>query len=408
MIASATLRGCADCGRLHVTSAVHAGETLSCVRCESELEHTAGRSVGLAFAFASATFLLLIPACGLPLVRTWVLGASRQSVVGSSATAMLRDGWPEMAAAIGLFILVLPFVRYGLLAAVTGSLLAGRRPPWLGPAFRWANALQPWSMTDVFLVAFLVAFWRLRAAVEVDLGVGGACLVAAGVLALFTRAALDKAQVWRAIAPDTPAREVRDGDVVACTGCELVRPATETGRACPRCASALRRRRPEAAGRALALIAAGALLYIPANLLPLTTLPIGLQSLKYTVLQGVMDLVQAKLLVLAAIVFVASFAIPILKLAGLAWCVGSVLKGSRDRLRAKTRAYRMVEEIGRWSMIDPFVISIIAPVMTYNQFILARAEPGAPFFTGVVVATMLASRSFDPRRLWDAASEHRT
>ena len=404
MIASATLRGCGDCGRLQLAPALRPGETLSCSRCDSELEHTAGRSLALAFAFASATFLMLIPANLFPLVRTWVLGASRESVLASSVTGMLRDGWPEVAVVMALVVVALPFVRYGLLTAVTGALLMGRRPSWLGRAFRWSNALQPWAMTEVFLVAFLVAFWRLHSAVQVDLGLGGKCLVAAGTLALFTRAALDKFEVWRAIGPEeSAALEPGAAEALTCTGCELVLPDAEHGRPCPRCTATLRRRRPEAVGRSAALILAGALLYIPANLLPLTTLPIGLQSLKYTVLEGVVDLVQAKLLVLAGIVFVASFAIPILKLAGLSWCVQSVMRGSSRRLRGKTWAYRTVEEIGRWSMIDPFVISIIAPVMTYNAFITARAEPGAPFFTGVVILTMLASRSFDPRRLWDAA-----
>ena len=403
LTASATLRGCGDCGRLQISPVFRSGEVISCERCDAELEHGLGRSIGLAFAFSTATVLLLVPANLFPFVRTWVLGASRQSVLASSVGAMLRDGWPEVAIAIGLAAVVLPFVRFGLLSAVTGTLLAGRRPAWLGRAFRIANALQPWAMTEVFLLAFLVAFWRLRAAVVIELGVGGVCLVAAGIGALLTRAALDKSQVWRAIAPDTPAVPRPAADALTCTGCELVRPATEEGQACPRCAGALRRRRPEAAWRALALILGGMLLYIPANLLPLTTLPIGLQSIKYTVLEGVIDLVQAKLLVLAIIVFTASFAIPVLKLAGLGWCVHSVLRRSQSHLRAKTRAYLLVEEIGRWSMVDPFVISIIAPVMTYNQFILARAEPGAPFFTGVVLLTMLASRSFDPRDLWDAA-----
>ena len=314
----------------------------------------------------------------------------------------MGDGWPEIAVPIALFAVVLPFVRYGLLTLVTGAILTGRRPPWLGRAFRWADALKPWAMTEVFLVAFLVAFWRLKAAVVVDLELGGRCFIAAGVLALLARASLDRADIWRAIGPDTPAEPPPGPDAVTCTGCELVRPAAEEGRACPRCGAGLRHRRPDAALRALALILAGAILYLPANIYPLTTLPIGLKSLKYTVLEGVIDLVQAKLLVLAVIVFVASFAIPILKLAGLSWCVGSVLGRSTARLRLKTRVYRVVEEVGRWSMIDPFVIAIIAPVMTYNQFIMARAEPGAPFFTGVVIVTMLASRSFDPRALWDA------
>jgi paraquat-inducible protein A len=83
--------------------------------------------------------------------------------------------------------------------------------------------------------------------------------------------------------------------------------------------------------------------------------------------------------------------------------VASVLTRSRRFLVAKTRAYRLVEEIGRWSMIDPFVIGAFVPVMQYNDFVYARPEPAAVAFTAVVIVTMLAARLFDPRLMWDAA-----
>ena len=120
-------------------------------------------------------------------------------------------------------------------------------------------------------------------------------------------------------------------------------------------------------------------------------------------LEGVLDLANAKLPGLALIVFTASFAIPIAKLAGLSWCVGSVLRRSDTHLRAKTRAYRFVEEIGRWSMVDPFVIACFVPVTQYNSLLYGRAELAAPFFTGVVILTMIAADQFDPRLMWDAA-----
>ena len=235
IVAPATLRGCLDCGALQIAPPLVSGDALNCVECRTELERTAGRSIRAAFAFSAATLLMLAPANGFPFMRTWVLGDSRQSHLASSVTAMLRDGWPEIAAPIALFVLVLPVVRYGLLTVVLGALLARRRPKWLGRAFRYANALQPWAMVEVFLVAFMVAYGRLHASVVVEIGLGGRCFIAAGVLALFTRATLDKAQVWRAIGPDDPAVRPGAGDALTCTGCELVRPGAEEGRGCPRC-----------------------------------------------------------------------------------------------------------------------------------------------------------------------------
>ena len=191
--------------------------------------------------------------------------------------------------------------------------------------------------------------------------------------------------------------------MLTCTGCELALPLAHAGCVCPRCGAGVQVRKPEAVGRAGALTLAALLFYIPANLYPLATLPIGLTPTRYTVLQGVVDLVQAHLLSLALLVFCASFAIPFLKLVGLGWCIGSVLRRSTRALTFKTRLFQVVEEIGRWSMVDPFVIACFVPVMRYNALIYGRAEAAATPFTAVVVLTMTATRCFDPRLMWDTA-----
>ncbi len=394
--------GCPDCGALQATPAAVAGaRVISCAVCGSELERTTGRSLDAALACSAATLLLLFPANLLPFLTTSVFGVSRHSRLISSAAAMWSDGWAALGVVIALFVVVLPFARFGLLTAVLGSLKLGRRARWQGPAFRWANGLQQWAMLDVFLLGLLVCYERLRATIDVDVGVGAQCFIAAGVLTLLTRATLDKAAVWRLIGDDATGEA---GARVSCLACNRLEPAAREGQPCGRCGLKLEAREPESVVRALALTGAGVLLYIPANVYAIATLPIGLTPTKYNVLEGVKDLAQAGLLGLALLVFTASFAIPFLKLAGLGWCLSSVLRRSPDRLRLKTKAYRMVEEIGRWSMVDPFVIACFVPVMQYNSLIYGRAEPAAPFFTGVVVLTMIAARAFDPRLMWDAAA----
>ena len=372
---------------------------IRCVQCHSVLERSHGRSLVAALCCSLAALLLLIPANLAPFLTTSVLGVSRQSVLVSSAWAMQKDGWPLLALFIAAFVVVAPFLRFGLLSAILGMLQLGRRPAWLGQGFRWANLLQTWAMPDVFLLGLAVAYARLKASIAVDVGVGAVCFIGVGLLALFTRATLDKDAAWEAILPQP---EMPAADVVTCTSCDWLAPLHAAGDPCPRCAARLHARKPEAFGRASALSLAALLFYIPANLLPLATLPIGLTPTRYTVLQGVIDLAQAHLIGLALLVFCASFAIPFLKLAGLGWCLTSVLRRSDRRLRAKTRLFHIVEEIGRWSMVDPFVIACFVPVMQYNALIYGRAEPAATPFAMVVVLTMIATRCFDPRLMWDA------
>ena len=404
------LTGCPDCGALQRTPAPPRAGVVTCVTCASVLERTHGRSLTLALCCASAALLLLAPANLAPFLTTSVLGVSRQSVLVSSAMAMQDDGWPLLAIFIALFVVVFPVLRFGLLSAVLGLLHTRRRPRWLGRVFRYADTLQTWAMPDVFLLGLAVAYARLKASIDVEVGIGAMAFIAAGLLSLLTRAALDKGAVWEAILPQETGVQAVIADpvgTITCTACDWLAPVQHAGRACPRCAARLVSRKPEAVGRATALTLAALLFYLPANLLPLATLPIGLTPTRYTVLQGVVDLAQANLFGLALLVFCASFAIPFLKLIGLGVCVGSVFRRSGRGLKGKTRLYHVVEEIGRWSMVDPFVIACFVPVMQYNALIYGRAEAAATPFALVVVLTMLATRCFDPRLMWDAARSRR-
>ena len=395
--------GCPNCGALQMLSPDNGATVASCGVCRSVLERSNGRSLDGALACAAATLLLLLPANFLPFLTTSAVGVSRQSVLGSGAVYMWIDGWPWLAMAIGLFVVAFPLARFTLLTAVLGALRLGARPPWLGRAFRWANTLEQWSMPDVFLLALWVAYTRLAATITVQLQAGAICFIAAGLLSLVTRAALNRAAVWRAIRADA----VLASHVAACSclACDLIAPASAVGGPCERCGARLSARETDSIARTVALTTAGLLLYIPANIFAIATIPIGLHPTPYNILQGVIDLAKAGLYGLATLVFCASFTIPFLKLVGLGYCLLSVFRRSGKRLVLKTRVYKIVEEIGRWSMVDPFVIACFVPVMQYNNFIYGRAEPAAPAFAAVVILTMIAARTFDPRLMWDASGQ---
>lgn len=399
--ASVRVLACPDCGTRQRLPDCGARAVVRCVSCSGTLERTHGRSVRAALAMSAATLLLLIPANLSLFLRTDALGVSRSSHLGSAAGAMLTDGLPLLAAIVFLFVVLFPIARFALLTVVLGMLALGRRPRWLGRLFRYADKLQTWAMPDVFLLGLAVAYARLADSIAVKVGAGALCFIAAGVLALIVRATLDKSAVWEMIAPDRAPEPI--DQALECTACDLLVAPHRDGQPCPRCAAFVRRRKPEAMSRTIALTLAALLLYIPANIYPLATLPINYQPTTYTVLQGVIELARAGLWDLAILVFSASFLIPFLKLIGIGWCVLSVLRRSSRHLVLKTRTYRVVEEIGRWSMVDPFVIGAFVPVMNYNALIYGRAEAASVPFTLVVVLTIVSARTFDPRLMWDAA-----
>jgi paraquat-inducible protein A len=195
--------------------------------------------------------------------------------------------------------------------------------------------------------------------------------------------------------------------LVACHVCELVtrRPSGGAEGHCPRCGAHLHSRKPNAVARTWALLIAAAVLYLPANIEPvmITSSFLGTQS--DTILSGVAYLYYSGSWPLAALVFTASILVPLFKLLALGYLAASVQRRSRASLLQRTRLYRLLEVVGRWSMLDVFVVMVLAALVNMGALANIQAGQGAMFFGGVVVLTMLASMSFDPRLIWDATGE---
>ena len=172
---------------------------------------------------------------------------------------------------------------------------------------------------------------------------------------------------------------------------------------CPRCGSPLHHRKPESLSRTLALLITSAVLYIPANFLPVMTVIRFGRGEPDTIMSGVQHLIEGGMWPLALVVFVASIVVPLLKLTVLSFLVFSVRCQSRWRPRDRTVLYRIMALFGHWSMVDIFLISILVALVQMGAIATIEPGPGATFFGGVVVLTLLAAHSFDPRLIWDAS-----
>lgn len=172
-------------------------------------------------------------------------------------------------------------------------------------------------------------------------------------------------------------------------------------RSCPRCHTQLHLRKPDSLTRTWALLLTAVIFYIPANLYPvMTVIRLG-QGEPNTILSGVAALIHADMWPLALIVFVASVVIPLLKIIILGYLAWSVGRGSHWRPRERTMLYRFTETFGHWSMVDVFLVAILAALVDMGN--VARIIPGmgVSFFAIVVILTILAAKSFDPRLIWD-------
>ena len=201
----------------------------------------------------------------------------------------------------------------------------------------------------------------------------------------------------------------RDLQLLACPICGvLCRNVGDHSRhACPRCGSTLHMRKPNSLGRTWALLLAAVALYIPANLLPVMETGTLLSSAEsHTILGGVIELWNDGAWYLAAIVFIASVVVPILKIAALGLLALGVQRGWSARLRQRAALYRMVEAVGHWSMLDVYVIAVLVALVHFRGLAEVTPGPGITAFGLVVVLTMWASASFDPRLTYDAGLRH--
>lgn len=194
-------------------------------------------------------------------------------------------------------------------------------------------------------------------------------------------------------------------NLVHCLTCGLVCRAglSEVRHAdkCPRCGAVLHQRKYKSIERTWALLIAAMILYIPANVLPIMTVTQLGRTQSDTILSGVVYLVSTGQWPLALLIFFASVVVPIVKLIVLAFLLVSVQFKFRWRPVDRTKLYRLTERVGRWSMVDIYVVTILVALVQLGAIASIEAELGAIFFGAVVVLTMFAANTFDPRMIWD-------
>jgi len=195
---------------------------------------------------------------------------------------------------------------------------------------------------------------------------------------------------------------------LTCHACGLLHRASghAHGLFCTRCGAALHTRKRDSVARAWALLIAAYVLIVPANVLPVMVSGSLFGSESDTIMSGVAFLWSDGSWLLAAILFIASIAVPFAKLLAMTFLLVSVQRRSTLAPEQRTRLYRVLEFVGRWSMIDIYVAAILTALVQFGGLMSIQAGPGAIAFGSVVVLTMFAAESFDPRLIWDPVEPH--
>jgi paraquat-inducible protein A len=403
---------CHDCGTIQRVPAMAAGARAICPVCDAHLRHTRADPFTPPLALNLAALAMLFVGGFFTLLSVSTAGQRHSANLLTGPEQLRTFGLWELSVVVLITTLAAPLLRTLCLSSVLASLRWHIRLPGARAAYAWVERLRPWSMIEIFLLGVFVAYVRLNVIVHIDLG---PAILALGLLTLTVLAAdilLDQSAVWEALDEREPRAAAHHpsagllGSAMHRMGCDTCRLVTRgrDGALCPRCGFALHHRKPDAVGRTLALLIAAIVLYLPANLYPvLTVVRFGFGQ-PSTILGGVRELLAAGEWPLALLVFFASVCVPVLKIVGLILLLATTEARSNKGLRDRTILYRIVDAVGRWSMIDIFMGSILVALVRFGAIVTITPGPGAVAFAAVVILTMFAARSFDPRLMWDRAA----
>jgi paraquat-inducible protein A len=401
---------CEECDLLQQSPPLPPGGTAHCARCGHVLHRDRPNSVDRTLALTVTGLVLFVIANSFPFLSFEMQGQLTQTTLMTGVRELADAGKGEVAAVVFFTSVLAPGLQLLLLLAVLAPLrLRDRLPPGFPTLFRWFKRLAPWGMMDVFMIGILVSVVKLAEMASIVPGTALFAFVVLIFVLAAAQASLDPDVVWERVPlpagvrrPPAPAEPV-----IGCDVCELVVPESAADRdrrgrpRCPRCTDVLHRRKPESLQRTWAFLIAAAVCYLPANLYPIMSVTSLGQTQSDTILSGVLFLLHHGMWPLAVIVFTASIFVPLLKLLSLLFLLLSVHVRSGWRPRERTRLYRITEAIGRWSMVDVYVVTILVALVHLGNLASIEARAGAVFFCAVVILTMFAAMSFDPRLIWD-------
>ncbi|HEX3577785.1 MAG TPA: paraquat-inducible protein A [Thermoanaerobaculia bacterium] len=378
--------------------------TVECHRCDRTLERRTGADVSVSLALSVTLLVLLPPAVFLPLmastIRQLVFGESR---LVSSVGVIYSEVWFPFAFGFLFFAFLFPFVRALLQVIVFGAIRFGWPVPNRGQLFRWSEELRLWSLTDVVVIAGVIAYYRASISATVEIGIGGYTYLLVAILSIIADRLLDRRAVWHSIMPDR--RAPRGYNIVSCDVCEMTMTNRGPGDPCPRCGETLDHTIAPRWVPAVAAIAAAIPLCFPAYAGSIIVNQNLTAFLEHTVFGTVQLLADRGYWQFGVVVLVAGVAIPIVELIGMIWLLGRVRFPNTTGLVRRTRMYRVLHRLVRWPMIIPFIAAIAAPIVDFKGIDDIETGPGATPLFAVVALIMLAVRLFEPRMMWKTAGE---
>lgn len=389
---------CPECG-LHIQiPALKQGSRAICPRCRHELVRVENNPYHMPPALAATTLILLLCVYSNMFITVSLAGINETLSMPSMVKGLIQYDFGFLAEVMFLFTFGSPLIFLILCLYVYIAIIARKPLPFLLNTTRTMLRLREWIMIDVFFISTLVAYIKLSAMARVEFGAAFWLMAVMALILVRTIQSVPQHWVYSQIRQLCPDPAPSNEPTICCSRCLHYSPAAESQ--CRICGSHLFERRPKSLQYSAAFLIAAAILYLPANILPIMISSNPLNTEINTIMNGIAYMWNDGDKVIASIIFSASIMVPTLKILSLAFLQFSARYGLPMSVEKISLLYRITETVGRWSMIDIFVIIIL---MSAFHTPVARVTPGpaAVYFCCVVLLTMLSAHYFDPRLLWD-------
>lgn len=411
------LTACPDCDLLLPKTGAPGGHSIICPRCGKTISRRTTDSIIKALALSITGLLMYLPAILLPLMTMKSFGFSDSANIIDSIVNFYQNGYYFVSFMVLISAVVFPLVLLTSIFIISVQLYLKRYPSYLARLFRTYLHLEEWAMVEVYLLGIMVTIIKMNDSTDINYNTGIFCFTGLVLLNLTIATVIDHDFFWQTIehkgedrqsepvnhhhlVGDTVVNAARKG-LILCHICHKLSPTTLEGKGCPRCGETLHTRKPSSISRTIALVLTSAIFLAPANLLPIMRVDfMGIPD-PSTIIDGIIYFFQHGSYFIGIIIFTASVLVPVFKIVGLIILLLSTRPCDLNLLRQKARMFRFITFIGRWSMLDIFVIALLSVLVNFGFFTSVHVAPAATYFCIVVASTMFAVITFDPRIIWD-------
>ena len=423
MKAKSSITACPGCDLLVPVPATPDDHYISCGRCGTVLSKSCRNSIDRVAALSFAGLLLYPLAIGMPLMTLSSLGMKEHSSVLETAVGFYFNEYYIVSVIMFLTAVIVPFLKLFIPFITSLCIKTGKHPPGLIPAFKLHKHMEEWGMVEVFLLGILITLIKMGGVASVHFNIGFFSFIGLVLLSIAVSVCLDRKLFWYSLdrsstsetdkeleliseqlasAPDQ-AQTARALDLMRCHDCGKLLKVEPAGQqtVCPRCESPTHFRTRGSVSKTWALVITSLILFVPANTLPIMEVSFLGVPERSTILDGIIYFLEHDSLAIGLIILIASILVPLFKIIGLVIMLISIRSGKNRYLKQKSKMFRVIEFIGRWSMLDIFVVALLSVLVDFGFLTSIQTAPGATYFCTVVVATMCAAIVFDPRILWD-------